>query len=92
MARPRTLKVGAMLELSQQTPGGDQQWLPFLVTHVHGDDLLSGVCFTGRPGPIGWNNRAAHAFDNVSKGDMNRTWRDPAQVKPEPEGTEASAG
>ena len=55
-----------------------QVWLPFLVTHVHDENQVSGVAFSGMPGALGWMNRAAQAFDHVEQGDGIREWRMPA--------------
>ena len=79
---------GQMVELSQPA-NGETVWLPFLVTHVHDGEQISGVCFSGMPGALGWMNRAAQAFDHVEKGSGMREWRfkrgRPADEPDEPE-------
>ena len=74
LGRGKKPAVGQFVEF-QQAAVGVPTWLPFLVTHVHDGDLVSGVCFTGMPGAVGWNNRAAQAFNSVSKGSGNSQWR-----------------
>ena len=34
-------------------PTGKRYWLPFLVTHVHDGEQVSGVCFSGMPRRVG---------------------------------------
>lgn len=74
MARPRKMQVGMMVELAQPRLG-EKEWLPFMVTQVYEDGLISGVCFSGEPGALGWMNRAAQAFDHVEHGNAMRQYR-----------------
>ena len=55
--------------------GGSDELLPFLVTHVYDDDVVSSVAFSGEPGPLGWNNRGAMHNAQVQHGNENRQWR-----------------
>ena len=66
--------VGMMAQFCQAALG-ERIWLPFMVTHVHSDDMVSGVCFSGEPGPLGWMNRSAQAFDHRNKGSEVGCWR-----------------
>ena len=52
------------------------EWLPFLVTHDHGNGVLSGVGFTGIPARVGWPRRGTEAFNSVVPGGSNRQWRE----------------
>ena len=67
MARPKKMQVGMMVEFAQPRLG-EKVWLPFMVTHVYEDGRISGVCFSGEPGALGWMNRAAQAFDKREMG------------------------
>ena len=67
MARPKKMQPGMMVELAQPRLG-EKEWLPFLITQVYEDGLISGVCFSGEPGALGWMNRAAQAFDKREMG------------------------
>ena len=73
----RTLRVGGWLEFAQSM-NGNMEWLPFVVTQVHDEGLVSGVAFSGFPHRIGWN-RGAMEYDLVAEGSANRTWRWPEQ-------------
>ena len=66
--------VGQMVQFCQHA-NGEKIWLPFMVTHAHSDDMVSGVCFSGEPGPLGWMNRASQAFDHRNKGGEVGSWR-----------------
>ena len=68
--------VGAMVEFRQHRKGGED-WLPFLVTHVHNATMVSGVAFSGEPGAIGWH-RGSMEFSQVVQGTENRQWRWPS--------------
>lgn len=61
--------MGQWAELRQR-----DHWLPFLITHVHDADTVSGVGFSGRPHDAGWNRPYAD-FSRVQRGDGNRQWR-----------------
>ena len=63
---------GQFVELrgSRSTRAG-LTWLPMLVTHVHDDDTVSGVAFSGIPNATGWHRpvgrlRARHARRRVA--------------------------
>ena len=64
-------KSGQWAELCQ--PGG--HWLPFLITHVHDADTVSGVAFSGQPSRAGWHRPVAD-FAHVTRGESNRQWRE----------------
>ena len=66
-------KSGQWAELCQ--PGG--HWLPFLITHVHDADTVSGVAFSGQPSRAGWHRPTAD-FAHVTRGEANRQWREVA--------------
>ena len=90
MARPRTMKVGMMLELAEMASfrQPEKVWLPFMVTHLYDGNVVSGVAFSGEPGPLGWMNRAVQTYDNVPKGNDRRMWRFPGDVADESEPVE----
>lgn len=71
---PKAVAVGDWVEVCQ-VRNGAKEWLPMLVTHVHGDDVIGGVAFSGAPAAIGWGNRGAEPFSHVQKGTENRQWR-----------------
>ena len=71
------LMVGAWVELSQMR-NGEPEWVPFLVTHVFSDELISGVAFSGEPAAISWQ-RGSMEFNQVKQGDDNRQWRWPGR-------------
>jgi hypothetical protein len=87
MARPRTMKMGMMLEIAQMASYRypEKVWLPFLVTHLYDGNVVSGVAFSGEPGALGWMNRGAQTFDHVEKGNATRNWRFPGDVTDESE-------
>ena len=74
LRRGKRPTVGMMVEVSQMA-NSTMKWLPFMVTDVHEDETVSGVAFSGMPGPLGWNNRGAQPFHGVVKGSDNRMWR-----------------
>ena len=74
MARQKKMQVGQMVELAQPRLG-EKEWLPFLITQIYDDGRISGVCFSGEPGALGWMNRAAQAFDHVEFGNGMREYR-----------------
>ena len=74
LRRGKRPTVGMMVEVSQMA-NTVPKWLPFVITDVHDDDMVSGVAFSGIPGPLGWNNRGAQPFHGVVKGSDNRMWR-----------------
>ena len=91
MARPRTMKVGMMLELAEMASfrQPEKVWLPFMVTHLYDGNVVSGVAFSGEPGPLGWMNKGVQTYDNVPKGNDRRMWRFPGDVADEPEPVES---
>ena len=90
MARPRTMKVGMMLELAEMASfrQPEKVWLPFMVTHLYDGNVVSGVAFSGEPGPLGWMNKGVQTYDNVPKGNDRRMWRFPGDVADESEPVE----
>ena len=74
LRRGKRPTMGMMVEISQMA-NSVMKWLPFMVTDVHEDETVSGVAFSGMPGPLGWNNRGAQPFHGVEKGSDNRQWR-----------------
>ena len=97
MARHKKMEVGQMVELAQPRLG-EKVWLPFMVTQVYEDGMISGVCFSGEPGALGWMNRAAQAFDKREMGNNIGQYRvkgipqmenAPEAAEPEPEPVEA---
>lgn len=66
---PAGLRIGSRVEFRQGS-----EWLLMVVTHVHDDDTVSGVAFSGLPARVGWH-RGAMEFANVKRGDQNRNWR-----------------
>lgn len=63
------LSVGDIVEFKQR-----KESLPMIVTHIHDDDMISGVALSGFPTRIGWS-RGGQEFSNIKKGDDNRNWR-----------------
>ena len=85
MPRVKKAKVGDFVEIGQGR-NGTIEYVPFLVTHVYDNDVVSGVAFSGEPGPLGWNNRGAQPFNSIGKGDGNAQWHFPGKnVTPDPE-------
>ena len=71
-----------MLELAEMASfrQPEKVWLPFMVTHLYDGNVVSGVAFSGEPGPLGWMNKGVQTYDNVSKGNDRRMWRFPGDV------------
>ena len=69
-------QMGMFVEFCQRKYGGGEEWMPFLVTHVHSAKVISGVAFNGKPAAISFR-RGAMEFDNVHKGSNHRQWRPP---------------
>ena len=73
-----TVQAGDMAELCQMRSlkrSAEPEWLPFMVTHVHADGVVSGVAFSGEPGAIGWH-RGAMEFTQASRGGGVGCWRE----------------
>ena len=81
MAREKTVSIGSIVQLKQNTGAGVDVWLPFIVTHVYQNDIISGIGCSGEPGAIGWSGRGTEAYNSVTKGDANRQWRFPVKVE-----------
>ena len=80
--RNKKVEVGQFVEICQ-IAHGQKVWLPFMVTHVHEDSMISGVAFSGVPAPVGWGNRGAQPFQGVQQGHDNREWQPRGMGMPE---------
>ena len=67
LRRGKRPTMGMMVEISQMA-NSVMKWLPFMVTDVHEDETVSGVAFSGMPGPLGWNNRGAQPIPRRREG------------------------
>ena len=64
--------VGSFVLLN--TGGKDGDALPLLVTHDHGNDVVSGVAFSGRPFHAGWL-KPYDAMTSVQRGTEKGQWQ-----------------
>ena len=67
LRRGKRPTMGMMVEFSQMA-NSTMKWLPFMVTDVQDDDVVSGVALSGMPGPLGWNNRGRAAIPRCREG------------------------
>ena len=65
----KTPSAGQMVEIRI----GDT-WLPYLITHVIDEEIVSGVAFSGRFRDHGWSHCCGN-FGNIHRGEGNRNWR-----------------
>ena len=73
MPRAKKVTVGDVVQFVQ-VRNGELETLPMMVTHVHLDDVISGVAFSGEPGAIGWMGKGAQPFNLVTMGFNNKQW------------------